>query len=105
MHLILALALAFDWPLKQLDVSNTFLHGVLTETVFMEQPQGFVNPSFPNYVCKLSKSLYGLKKASRACFHHLLEALLECGFVGSKFDTSLFLLHTSFFSHVSFSLR
>jgi hypothetical protein len=60
-RLILALAFAFNWPLKQLDVSNAFLHGILTETVFMEQPQGFVNSSFPDYVCKLNKSLYGLK--------------------------------------------
>jgi hypothetical protein len=61
----------------------------------MEQPQGFVNSSFPDYVCKLDKSLYGLKQAPRAWFQRLSEALLERGFVGSKVDTSLFLLHTS----------
>jgi len=94
-RIVLALALTFDWPLIQLDVSNAFLHGVLTETVFMEQPPGFVHPSFPDYVCKLSKSLYGLKQAPRAWFHRLSEALLERGFVGSKVDSSLFLLHTS----------
>jgi hypothetical protein len=94
-RLILALALNFNWPLKQLDVSNAFLHGVLTEEVFMEQPQGFVHPQFPNHVCKLGKSLYDLKQAPRAWFHRLPEALLDRGFIGSKVDTSLFLLHTS----------
>jgi len=89
-RLVLALALAFNWPFKKLDVSNAFLHGVLTETVFMDQPQGFVNSSFPDYVCKLDKSLYGLKQAPRAWFQRLSEALLERGFVGSKVDTSLF---------------
>jgi hypothetical protein len=92
-RLILALALNFNWPLKQLDVSNAFLHGVLTEEVFMEQPQGFVHPKFQNHVCKLGKSLYGLKQAPRTWFHRLSEALLDRGFVGSKVDTSLFLLH------------
>jgi len=94
-RLILALALNFNWPLKQLDVSNAFLHGVLTEEVFMEQPQGFVHLDFPNHVCKLAKSLYGLKQAPRAWFQRLSEALLDRGFVGSKVDTSLFLFHGS----------
>jgi hypothetical protein len=94
-RLILALALNFNWPFKQLDVSNAFLHGVLTEEVFMEQPQGFVNSQFPNHVCKLGKPLYGLKQAPRAWFSRLSEALLDRGFVRSKVNTSLFLLHKS----------
>jgi hypothetical protein len=59
--LILAFAVHFDWPIKQLDVSNTFLHSYLDEEVFMEQPQGFVDSSRPDYVCRLHKSIYGLK--------------------------------------------
>lgn len=60
-RIILNLALHYDWIVKQLDVSNAFLHGHLVENVFMHQPVGFVNPSYPHYVCKLNKSLYGLK--------------------------------------------
>jgi hypothetical protein len=59
----------------------------------MEQPQGFVDPTHPDLVCKLHKALYGLKQAPRAWFHKLTQALLELGFTGSLMDTSLFMLH------------
>jgi hypothetical protein len=58
---VLTLALARDWPVHQLDVTNAFLHGTLTETVYCTQPVGFVDPTQPFLVCKLNKSLYGLK--------------------------------------------
>jgi hypothetical protein len=42
-------------------VKNTFLHGTLSETVFCSQPTGFTDPAQPELVCRLNKSLYGLK--------------------------------------------
>lgn len=63
---ILALVVNFNWCIRQLDVSNVFLHGVLLEEVYLEQPRGFIGTRFPHHVCRLQKSLYSLKQASQA---------------------------------------
>ena len=60
-RILLSLAISQKWFIHQLDVSNAFLHGELQETIFMEQPPGFINTVFPHHVCQLNKSLYGLK--------------------------------------------
>jgi hypothetical protein len=67
-RLVLSIAVSQGWSLRQLDVQNTFLHGVLKEDVFMKQPPEFVNSNFPSYHCKLDKALYGLKQALRAWY-------------------------------------
>ena len=67
-----------------MDVKTTFLNGNLLEDVYMTQPEGFFNPKYPNRVCKLQRSIYGLKKASRSenlCFD---EAVKEFGFMKNE---------------------
>ncbi|KAJ0735747.1 putative RNA-directed DNA polymerase [Helianthus annuus] len=87
---ILAVAVKRDWLDHQLDVNNAFLHGDLHEEVYMKIPQGFEKEK-GNKVCRLRKSLYGLKQASRNWYHKFTAALLEDGFRQSKVDHSLFI--------------
>ncbi|XP_019151013.1 PREDICTED: uncharacterized protein LOC109147811 [Ipomoea nil] len=87
---ILVLYPIFDWALCQLDVNNAFLNGHLSETVYMKQPPGYEDPTRPDHVCHLQRSLYRLKQAPRAWFKRLHEFLLSAGFVASKTDVSLF---------------
>ncbi|XP_071680467.1 uncharacterized protein [Lolium perenne] len=94
-RLVLAVSVSKGWSLRQLDVKNAFLHGVLEEEVYMKQPPGYENPNAPYHVCKLDKSLYGLKQAPRAWFSKLSSKLQELGFLASKADTSLFIYNKS----------
>jgi len=64
-QILLAIVIAHDLELEQLDVKTTFLHGNLEETIYMKQPEGFVVDAKENWVCKLKKSLYRLKQSPR----------------------------------------
>jgi len=89
-RLILSIAVSRGWTLRQLDVQNAFLHGILEEEVYMWQPPGYADPRRPRFVCKLEKALYGLKQAPRAWYARLCAKLIALGFIPSKADTSLF---------------
>lgn len=82
-----------NWPLHQLDVINAFLNGLLYDTVFMEQPPGFIDEQFLLHVCRLKKTLYGLKQPAQAWFQRLGAFLLDFGFSCSRADTSLFVFN------------
>lgn len=76
-RILLCLALHHHWPIKQMDISNAFLHGTLEEEVYMDQPPGFIDASFPSHVCKLQKALYGLKHAPCTWFSTFSKFLLS----------------------------
>ncbi|KAF5812790.1 putative RNA-directed DNA polymerase [Helianthus annuus] len=80
-----------EWPLHQFDVTNAFLHGDLTEEVYMDAPPGFSGGFKEGEVCRLKKSLYGLKQSPRAWFGKFTLAMKEYGYHQSNADHTLFL--------------
>ncbi|GJR52055.1 retrovirus-related pol polyprotein from transposon TNT 1-94 [Tanacetum coccineum] len=74
----------------QMDVKTAFLNGPLKEEVYVSQPEGFIDPEFPDHVYRLKKALYGLKQAPRAWYDKLSSFLIEHGFTKGIIDPTLF---------------
>ena len=89
-QLFISLVATHNWDLHQLDIKNVFLHGDLQEEVYIEQPLGFVAQREIGKVCRLRKSLYGLKQSPRAWFGNFNQAIKKFGMQKSKFDHSVF---------------
>jgi hypothetical protein len=83
-RLILSVAVSKGWRLRQLDVQNVFLQGVLEEEVYMRQLPGYENKETPHFVCKLDKEIYGLKQAPRAWYSILSTKLQALGLFQAK---------------------
>jgi hypothetical protein len=73
-----------------MDVKSAFLNGPIKEEVYVEQPPGFEDSEYPNHVYKLSKALYGLKKAPRTWYECVRDFLITNGFKVGKADPTLF---------------
>ncbi|XP_019090009.1 PREDICTED: uncharacterized protein LOC109128318 [Camelina sativa] len=92
--MIFSLAPKMQWSLHQLDISNAFLNGDLDEEIYMKLPLGYADLQgevfSPNVVCRLHKSIYGLKQASRQWFLKFKTTLVGFGFDTCHGDHTLF---------------
>jgi hypothetical protein len=87
---VLHIVVSRAWLVHQMDVSNSFPHGYLSEQVYCQQPTGFVDAEHPDRVCLLSRSLYGLKQAPCAWYQRMVAFLHQLGFRSTRSDASLF---------------
>jgi hypothetical protein len=91
-RIILSIVVMNGWGLRQLNINNAFLHGALSETVYMLQPPGFKDLSKPGHVCRLQKAIYGLKQAPWAWY-----SALKLPYFSLVLRTPRQILHYSFF--------
>ncbi|KAM1012004.1 hypothetical protein ACFX2C_047285 [Malus domestica] len=91
-HVLLSLAANLNWPSQQFDVKNTFLHGDLTEEIYMDLPPGCNAPDkYKRKMCGLKKSLYGMKQSPRAWFGRFTKSMRAFSYKQSNSDHTLFL--------------
>jgi hypothetical protein len=89
-HLALAIMVAKGWKFHQMDVKNSFLHGDISEEIYMEQPQRFIQDSYLFF--RLKKYLYGLKKTLMEWYAKMDSYLLSQNFVCFKSDPNVYML-------------
>ncbi|CAL2237091.1 unnamed protein product [Prunus armeniaca] len=89
-RLLLAMATQHDMEIEQMDVKTAFLHGDLEETIFMAQPEGFVEYGKENLVCPLKKSLYGLKQSPRQWYKRFDYFMLKINFRRCLYDCCVY---------------
>ncbi|KAI3702758.1 hypothetical protein L6452_28510 [Arctium lappa] len=89
-RILFAIAAYYDYEIWQMDVKAAFLNGLLEEDVYMDQPEGFVDQKNPNKVCKLKRSIYGLKQASRTWNIRFDEQITKYGFIKNEDDTCVY---------------
>lgn len=86
----MALVAHFDLELHQMDVKTAFLNGNIDETIYMRQPENFVVGDPKKTVCKLKKSIYGLKQASRQWYLKFHQVILSFGFEMNLLDECIY---------------
>ncbi|CAI7825882.1 unnamed protein product [Closterium sp. NIES-53] len=90
LRMMLEMAASRGWRIKQMDITTTFLNGIILKELYMQQPEGLDDGS--GRVCRLKNAIYGLKQAPHAWYHKLEETLLTGGFKKSECNHRLFLL-------------
>jgi hypothetical protein len=89
-RILLAIAAYFDYEIWQMDFKTAFLNGNIEEELYMVQPEGFFDTKDANKVCKLQRSIYGLKEASRSWNIHFDEVIKCFGFVQNTEESCIY---------------
>ena len=93
-RIFLAYVAHANFKVYQMDVKSAFLNGELEEEVYVQQPLGFEDLNFPDFVYRLLKALYGLKQAPRAWYETFSQFLIENHFISGTIDKTL--IHRNF---------
>ena len=88
---LLSFAVQNEMQIHQMDVVTAFLHGELDEEIYMQQPDGYIKPGKKHLVCRLKKSLYGLKQSPRCWYRALQEYMNSIGFAQSGADPCVYI--------------
>ena len=94
---LLAFGVSRQILIHQMEVVTAFLNGTLDEEIYMQQPEGYVEPGKEELVCRLKKSLYGLKQSPRCWNNDFKEFMLSLGFVQSVADPCVFIVYSCVF--------
>jgi len=95
-RVLLAFVALFDLELEQLDVKTAFLHGELEEEIYILQPEGFITPGKEHLVCRLKKSLSGLKQAPRQWYKRFDSFMIGQSYCRSQYDDCFYFQNGSF---------
>nr|GFB20192.1 hypothetical protein [Tanacetum cinerariifolium] len=90
-RILIAITAYYDYKIWKMDVKTAFLNRYLNKEVYMEHPEGFVNPKYPNRVCKLKRSIYGLKQASRQWNKRFDDEIKKFGFTQNRNEPCVYL--------------
>ena len=90
LHIRLSIAAHEDWEIDQGNITTVFLLATLDEEIYMQQPEGFVKVGTEQYVCKLKRSIYGLKQSPRVWNNEVNGTLSECGLVANTEDPCIY---------------
>ena len=89
-RIIMALVAHFNLELHHMDVKTVFLNGDIDEIIYMLQPENFMSGDAKQMVCKLKKSIYGLKQASRQWYYKFHQVIISFSFEMNLADDCIY---------------
>ncbi|KAL0278089.1 UNVERIFIED_CONTAM: Retrovirus-related Pol polyprotein from transposon TNT 1-94 [Sesamum radiatum] len=89
-RIVLAIAAWYDYEIWQMDVKMAFLNGFVEEEIFMDQPEGFTTVGEEQKVCRLQRSIYGLKQASQSWNTRFYEVIQDYDFIKNDYDPCVY---------------